>query len=108
MLDIKFIRDNLELCKQAAINKNREVDWKGLLTTDDKRRQLIGEVEKLRSERNKVSSQPTTNNQQRRGKEIKEELKKLEEELRSIEGKFHDLMLTVPNVPDKSVPVGKD
>ena len=57
MLDIKFIRENLELCKEAAKNKNREVDWEGLLSLDDRRRELIGKVEELRTERNKISQE---------------------------------------------------
>jgi seryl-tRNA synthetase len=106
MLDIKFIRENLELCKTAALNKNREVEWDALLTLDDKRRELIGKVDTLRTERNFVSGKQEAGNT--RGKEIKQELKQLEEQLRSIEERFNLLMLTVPNVPDKSVPVGKD
>ncbi|MBI5619445.1 serine--tRNA ligase [Candidatus Gottesmanbacteria bacterium] len=107
MLDIKFIRENLELCKEAAKNKNRDVDWKGLLALDDKRRELIGKIETLRAERN-ASSVKRQASSVKRGKEIKQELKALEEELRGVEEKFGLLMLTVPNVPDKSVPVGKD
>lgn len=103
MLDIKFIRDNLELCKTAARNKNREVDWDGLLVTDEKRRVLIGKAEKLRSQRNESSVE-----NREKGKQIKDELKKVDEELRNIEAMFEELMLTVPNVPDASVPVGKD
>jgi seryl-tRNA synthetase len=103
MLDIKFIRDNLEICKTAAKNKNRDVDWDGLLALDDKRRELIGTSERLREERNKL-----TREDQERGKSIKQELKTIEDELRSVEEKFGLLMLTVPNIPDKSVPVGKD
>lgn len=103
MLDIKFIRDNLELCKTAAINKNRDVDWGALLRLDEKRRELIGVTEKLREERNKL-----TRDQQERGKAIKLELKKVDDDLRGAEEQFGLLMLTVPNVPDASVPVGKD
>ncbi|MCX6791839.1 MAG: serine--tRNA ligase [Candidatus Gottesmanbacteria bacterium] len=103
MLDIKFIRDNLEICKTAAKNKNRDVDWDAILMLDDKRRELIGASEKLREERNKL-----TRDDQTRGKSIKQELKAIEDELRSVEEKFGLLMLTVPNIPDKSVPVGKD
>ena len=103
MLDIKYIRDNLEICKKAAKNKGRDVDWNGILALDDKRRELIGTSEKLREERNKI-----TRDQQTRGKSIKQELKAIEDELRGVEEKFGLLMLTVPNVPDKSVPVGKD
>jgi seryl-tRNA synthetase len=79
------------------------VDWDDLLSLDDKRRELIGASEKLREERNKL-----TREDQDRGKAVKRELKTIEEELRNIEEKFNLLMLTVPNVPDKSVPAGKD
>ncbi len=83
------------------------MDWNGLLSLDDQRRELIGKVEGLRAERNAISNtqSPISNT---RGKEIKKELKALEEELRGVEEKFGLLMLTVPNVPDKSVPVGND
>ncbi len=107
MLDIKFIRDNLALCKTAAKNKNREVEWEELLTLDEKRRSLLNTSETLRAERNAVSK-TRTDDGVARGKEIKDELKGLEEELRSVEERFNLLMLTVPNVPDASVPVGKD
>lgn len=103
MLDIKFIRDNLDLCKKAAINKNREVNWDEILALDDKRRELIGVSEKLRNERNQL-----TREDQERGKSIKQELKAIEEELKAVEEKFGAFMLTVPNVPHESVPVGKD
>lgn len=95
MLDIKFIRDNLETCKTAAKNKGRDVDWDGLLALDDKRRELIIKTEKLRMQRNQ-------------GQNVKPELKGLEKELRGVEERFNLLMLTVPNVPEKSVPVGED
>lgn len=107
MLDIKFIRENLELCKQAAVNKNRVVDWERLLKLDEDRRMLIVQIEKIRREKNEVSAKNTPDNQIR-GRQLKDNLKTLEEKLRAAEIKFHELMLTVPNVPDKSVPVGKD
>lgn len=107
MLDIKFIRENLELCKKAAVNKNREVDWVGLLSLDEKRKALIQKAETLRAERNEVS-RSRTDEGIARGKAIKEELKGLEDDLRETEEQFTQAMLTVPNVPDPSVPVGKD
>lgn len=114
MLDIKFIRENLELVKEAAKNKNREVDLDKLLVVDDRRRKLIGEVEKLRGERNKLAQHITDNRQQitddkkLEGKKLKDDVKKLEEELTNVEKGYNELMLLVPNVPDKSVPIGKD
>ena len=107
MLDIKFIRDNLELCKTAAVNKNRKVDWDALLSLDEKRKQLIQQAEVLRAERNTISRERSDEGV-KRGKAIKDELKSLEDELRSTEEQFSLAMLTVPNVPDPSVPVGKD
>lgn len=108
MLDIKFIRDNLELCKEAAKNKNRVVEWDKLCELDDKRRKLIGESDVLRSKRNKIGDVSKDEKAREAGKKLKDELKNLEDTLRKIEEEFNTLMLTVPNVPDKSVPVGKD
>lgn len=103
MLDIKFIRDNLEFVKTAAKNKNREVDWDVLLNLDDRRRDLIKKSEQLRAERNKRVELSSPNLQanlkkggqtiREQGKLIKEELKKLEDELREVEDKFNQLML---------------
>ncbi len=107
MLDIKFIRENLELCKTAAINKNREVEWDRLLELDEKRRELIGKTEVIRAKRNKAEK-ATTEEDRQTGRALKQEMKALEQELRTVEDSFNALMLTVPNVPDKSVPVGKD
>lgn len=104
MLDIKFIRDNLELCKLGAKNKNREVEWNKLLSLDDKRRALISKTEEIRAQKNKLQGEESRD----KGKQLKDELKKLEVELRAFEEQFGLLMLTVPNVPDPSVPVGKD
>ncbi len=107
MLDINFIKENLDLCKTAAKNKNREVEWGKLLSLDETRRKLIISVEDLRAQRNEISRKPI---EQARveGKQIKESLKGLEEELRRVEEELQILLLTVPNVPDKSAPVGKD
>ena len=109
MLDIKFIRENLDLCKNAAKNKNREVDWDRLLVLDGKRRDRIAQSEKLRSQRNKASGNAGADVAARdAGKKLKNELKVLEDELRAVEEEFTAVMLTVPNIPDRSVPIGKD
>jgi len=118
MLDIAFIRQNLEQCKKAAKDKNRDVDWDTLLSLDEKRRDLIGKIEDLRAERNKwahLNSPNLPTNLKRggetvreAGKSLKTEIKKLEDELRGIENRFNLLMLTVPNIPAQGVPVGSD
>jgi seryl-tRNA synthetase len=127
MLDIKFIRENLELCKEAAKNKKRVVEWDKLLTLDEKRRELIAKRDNLKSAKNKANdaikaaiqklSPEKAAIESERKKAIenaikalqpKEELDQLERDIRDVEEKFNLLMLTVPNVPDISVPVGKD
>lgn len=107
MLDITYIRENLDRCKKAAVNKNRTVDWNKLLSLDDTRRKLTKSVDDLRAKRNEVSKKQT-DDARVEGKQIKESLKGLEEELRAVEEEVKELLLTVPNVPDESVPVGKD
>lgn len=107
MLDINYIRQNLELCKKAAVNKNRVVDWDRLLTVDDKRRNLIKQAEELRAEKNKTGKLDSEKDRsEARGK--KESLRKLEDELRTLEEEFTNLLLTVPNVPHETVPIGKN
>lgn len=113
MLDIKYIRENLELCREAAKNKNRKVDFDKILSLDEKRKKLIGQIDEKRAERNKKSTNHPINqstNQQMRdeGRKLKDEIKAFEQELKMVEDEYNNLMLTVPNVPDKSVPVGKD
>lgn len=109
MLDIKYIRENLELCKSSAINKNRVVDWDALLSLDEKRRELISKSEAVRNARNKANTSARGDEKAwEEGKKLKDTLKLLEDELRDVEQKFQQAMYTVPNVPDASVPIGKD
>ncbi|KKR79913.1 MAG: Serine-tRNA ligase [Microgenomates group bacterium GW2011_GWB1_40_9] len=84
MLDINFIKENLELCKTAAINKNRMVDWERLVTLDETRRKLTKSVDDLRAQRNEISKKPIEIARVE-GKQIKESLKGLEEELKKVE-----------------------
>jgi seryl-tRNA synthetase len=107
MLDINFIKDNLEMCKTAAKNKGRVVEWEKLLTLDQTRRKLVKSADDLRARRNEVS-RLQTDEAKGEGRQLKESLRGIEEELRKVEGELDTLLLTVPNVPDKSVPIGKD
>lgn len=107
MLDINFIRENLDTCKRAAVNKNRVVEWDKLLALDETRRKLVKSTDDLRAKRNEISAKQT-DEARVEGKQLKESLKGLEEELRSVEEELQAILLTVPNIPDKSVPVGKN
>jgi len=114
MLDIKFIKENKDIIKEGAKKKHIEVDIDALITIDEKRIEMLSRVEFLRGEQNKVSvSMGGTLTQEIRQQLIeemrlvKDELKEKEEELRSIMVAWQSLMLTVPNVPDISVPEGE-
>lgn len=104
MLDIQFIRDNEKLVKKAAKDKgtNPEAVTK-VLILDKKRRELLGVVEGLRAERNKLTRDDID-----KGRQIKKKLKDVEPELKKVEADFKEIMLMIPSVPAREVPVGKD
>ena len=118
MLDIQFIRENVEVVKTACINKNLDdkiIDQ--LINVDKKRRELLIEVEKLRAESNsnakKIKEQVHGGGKPdvdlvAHGKEVKTQLKEIEPSLKDLEEQYLDLMLQVPNVPAADTPVGSD
>ena len=109
MLDIKFIRENPKIVKEAAKNKNRKVDIDRLLKVDEERRRLIGESENLRAERNKLAKEAQKDAAAReKGRALKEKIAKIDETLKKAEEEFKQLMYQVPSVPDESVPIGPD
>jgi seryl-tRNA synthetase len=107
MLSINFIRENLELVKAAAKNKNRPVNFSKLLQLDERKRELITAINVLRSERNVIAKKGGNPEAIKKGKQIKEKLKQLETEEAQVSQELTVLLLTVPNVPFKEVPIGK-
>ena len=108
MLSLDYIRNNIEKVKQAAKNKNREVDIDKILSLDDLRKESIRLIQKLREERNTLAKQKFTDESKERGKQIKDELKEHETKLLEIETEQNKLLSYVPNVPLDEVPIGKD
>ncbi|NQV93331.1 serine--tRNA ligase [Candidatus Kaiserbacteria bacterium] len=115
MLDINFIRENQELVKEGARKKLIDFDLDRLISLDDKRREVLLVVEEKRAKQNKVSDEIAQSGDptgQARAisemKELKAELQKEEEKLKVVMEEWQKLMLQVPNVPDVSVPDGKD
>jgi len=116
MLDIKFIRENPEVVKAGIKNKNEKDTVDEILVLDKRRREILTEVEVLKAERNSVSKQIGL--LKREGKDaseimaqmksVSDKVKSLDEELRETEEKLNEKMLWIPNLPHKSVPVGKD
>ncbi len=114
MLDIKFIRENKDLVALGAKKKRMNFDVAALIAVDDKRRALMGSIEKHRAEQNEASMRiakaPTAERSAivESMKFVKESLVKDEEALKEVMKEWQALMLSVPNIPDVSVPDGKD
>ena len=118
MLDIKFIKNNAELVKQAMKNRQKPMDdvIDEIISLEEKRLKLISEVEAMRAEQNafnkkipamKKSSEDTTEIMVKM-KEISNAAAEKSKQLTEIEKKQRELVLGVPNVPNESVPYGKD
>ena len=121
MLDIKFVRNNPEVVKQNIKNKFQDeklplVDE--VLELDVKNREIKQEVEALRAEKNKASKQIGAMMAQGKREEAEEMKKKVAEsadrmealsvEEKEVEEKIKKIMMTIPNIIDPSVPIGKD
>lgn len=105
MLDINFIRENVDLVRKGVSDKQFDpstVDK--VLELDEKRRKLILEIEGLRAKRNKIAEEKKPSEE---GKKIKEELKDREPEYEKIEEEYKELLFKIPNIPSEKAPLGK-
>jgi len=106
MLDIKFIRENPDLIKENAQKRGVTVDVDALLTLDEKRRELLANLETLRADRNKSSKSKPTPEEIERIKQVGEEIKVLETNLSDIEAQYIELLEVIPNLTHPASPVG--
>ncbi|MBU3957087.1 serine--tRNA ligase [Patescibacteria group bacterium] len=114
MLDINFIKENPEKVKEGTKKKGYDpkiIDR--VLKVDETRRQLIAEVEKWRQARNKQACFSQAQNklkkgETKKGKKIKEMLRRLEPDLRAVGEQFENLLVEIPNLPADDVPKGRD
>ena len=104
MLDIKFIRNNPDVVKQTAKNKNVVVDIDALLVLDEKRRELQGKADGLNKKKKEFAQARDVES----GKKAKEQASTLEEELRITNDELRNLSYQVPNIATDDTPIGKD
>jgi seryl-tRNA synthetase len=113
MLDIKFIRENAEIIKAGAVKKHIEVDLDRLMVVDDERKRLRQDLDAKKAEQNRKSYeiQRATGTERNKLIEAMQHLKagmaEEEEKLKEVMIEWQQLMLTIPNVPDMSVPDGE-
>jgi len=114
MLDLKFIRENSELVKKSLKDRNLQLDLDGFLKLEDSRRKILTELEDLRRQKNKANDDITALLKQKKDvkekissmKETSEKIAGLESELKAASIGLDKLLLTIPNIPHSSIPVG--
>ena len=116
MLDLAFIRANPDIVKDAATRKRVAIDIDHLLEVDTRTQEIRRQVEAARARQNQLSKdiqaagkdQDARNAAIEAGRAVAAELKGLEPQLRDLDAELRDLLLRVPNIPDASVPTGRD
>jgi seryl-tRNA synthetase len=116
MLDLKFVRANLDLVRRKQQERGINLDLDSFAAVDQKRRDILQELEGLRSERNRVSKE--VGMRKKEGADagdliaqtaaVSSRIKELEESLKEVETGLQSMMLDIPNIPHESVPVGSD
>lgn len=116
MLDVKFVVENAELVKKAMATRSGQYDVDIVLELDKKRREILKEVELLKAERNRESAEVAALKKAKqdasaiieRMKTVGDRIKALDEELAPVEADLRMALLSIPNIPDATVPVGAD
>ena len=114
MLDLKFVRSNLDVVRESLKNRNSKLNVDEFSELDNRRRELIQEVEVLKAERNSTSADVAKLKREggnadeiiARMGELSGRIKALDEDLKDIEVSENHWLASVPNIPDESVPVG--
>ncbi|WP_062107852.1 serine--tRNA ligase [Bacillus niameyensis] len=116
MLDMKFLRENFADIKERLQHRGEDLsDLSQFESLDQERREAILKVEQLKSKRNEVSQQIAKMKKEKQNADemitemrtVGEEIKELDQHLRGVEERLNHLLLSIPNIPHESVPVGE-
>jgi seryl-tRNA synthetase len=116
MLEIKFVRQNLETVQKAMASRGQSADLDAFKTCDDERRTILQELESLRHQRNVVSDRiaemkkagDNAESVVAEMREVASKIKALDKALAETQGTLERILLGMPNIPHSSVPLGKD
>jgi seryl-tRNA synthetase len=116
VLDIKFVRDNLELVQKALENRHNSLKLDRFTELETRRREILNEVEGLKGQRNTVSRQISEMKKNKENtdaivvemRQVGEKISAMDEELKGVESGLRDIMLNIPNIPNADVPIGLD
>ncbi len=116
MLDLKYIKSNLDSVKKGMEKRGANIDFSNFLENEEKRKALLLNIEELRHQRNVVSddiaqmkksgqdAQPSIDKM----RTVSETIKNLDKDLTAVELAIHDFLVALPNLPHDDVPNGKD
>ena len=115
MLDIKYLRQNIEFVREKMIQRGQSIDFDRFASLDTERRDILMEVETLRSERNNVSKEIGNLKKKKADasaliaqmSDVSAKIKELDERLRVNEEELNAFVLTVPNIQHESVVLGR-
>ena len=115
MLDLKFVRENLDVVRKALDDKGEDAAIEQFAAVDEKRRERLREVEQLKKRRNTVSEQVAQ--MKRSGEDasavieemrtVSQTIKEMDNDVRTVEEELQQILLTLPNIPHEDVPVGQ-
>jgi seryl-tRNA synthetase len=117
MLDLKYVRNHFDEVKQKLSKRGEDLsELDRFQDLDTKRRELIQETETLKQQRNEVSKEIAVRKREKTDaddmivemKKVGEQIKNIDEELRSVEEALERILMSIPNLPHESVPVGED
>jgi seryl-tRNA synthetase len=115
MLDLSYVREHLDLIERVARDRGISLDLDYFRQIDRERRKSITSVERLKAERNQASEEIARLKKSgqdagailARMKEVSEQIKREDERVTELDARLEEFLLTIPNVPHASVPVGK-
>lgn len=114
MLDLKYIRENLDSVRRSLHDRGMKLDLENLLALDESRRRTLSELEGLRAQKNKANNEITLLLKEKRDakpkivsmKGISNQIDDLENKSKELEGELDKILLTIPNIPHVSIPRG--
>jgi seryl-tRNA synthetase len=115
MLDPRFIRDNIDLVREGLNKRKEDIDLDKFLLLDKKRREYIAQTEQLKSRRNAVTQdiaklkreKQDANHLIKEMQEVSKTIKELDDKVREVQNELDEFLLTIPNIPHSSVPMGE-
>ena len=116
MLDMKFVRDNLDVVRAMLKNRNNSLNLDGFAELEKKRRDILNEADALKNQKNSTSKKigelrkagEDTEKISAEVRELGKKISALGNELREVEESLREILLSIPNMPADDVPIGVD